>query len=81
MIFLLQYFYIIHNISFHSIEGERVNINAGNTDNCEVDITNVGPEDQGTWTFRTLYIDNDNPYKLQSHEHTVEVTVEEVTGI
>ena len=78
MIFLLQYFCIIHNISCHSIEGERVKINRGNTDNCEVDITNVGPEDQGTWTFKTLYVDKTEPYKSQYHEHTLEV---EVKGI
>ena len=72
-------FYIIHNyidISFHSIEGKRVEINKENKADCEVKITNVGPEDEGIWRFRALYVDNQFTYKTHSYEHTVYVDVQ-----
>ena len=57
------------------MEGERVEIIERNANACEVKIKNVGPEDAGTWTFKTIYTDKSG-YQVHPYEYyaTVRVT-------
>ena len=66
---------IIRHILCHSTEGERVEITESNANGCGVKIKNVGPEDAGTWTFKTIYTDKSG-YQVHPYEHKVKVTVQ-----
>ena len=59
-------------ITWLSIEGKRVIINESNKANCEVIISNVGPEDMGRWKFRMIY-EEEGLLVLYEHEAKVEV--------
>ena len=50
-------------------------MNEENKANCEVIVSNVGPEDEGRWKFRMIYEEKEGVLVVYEHEAEVKVNV------